>query len=97
MEVKCNSLLPRMGKKRRKGETSRGTTSVKPANQGNLAGNLFYAACREEISTKKSINLHFKSVTHQQGKERLSPKEKREQGIVAAVKCYPAPIRRVPS
>ena len=91
-------MPPPTGKKRCKGGTSGDPKSVKPADrvkqypEGNLtvsAGKLFCVACREELSTKKSIiDLHLKSVKHQHGRARLSLKEKREQGIVAALKSF---------
>lgn len=52
-------------------------------------GKLFCSACREEVSTKKSIiDLHVKSAKHQKGKERISSKQKREQSIAEALKCF---------
>ncbi len=44
--------------------------------------NLFCSACRETLSLKKSvINLHIKSVKHENGKTRLASREKREKNI----------------
>jgi len=53
------------------------------------AKKLFCSACREEVSTKKSItDNHINSVKHQKGKERLTSKKKGEQSIVEALKRY---------
>ena len=52
------------------------------------AGKLFCPACREEVSTKKSIiDKHINSTKHQKGKERITLKTKNEQSIVEALKC----------
>ena len=53
------------------------------------AGKLFCSACREEVSTKKSIiDKHINSTKHQKGKERITLKTKNEQSIVEALKRY---------
>ena len=50
---------------------------------------MFCCACREEISTKKSIiDNHVTSSKHQKGKERLANKRKSEHSIVEALKQY---------
>ena len=52
-------------------------------------GKLFCLACREELSTKKSIlELHTKSAKHAKGKEVLNSKEKRELTIVEALQRH---------
>ena len=77
--------LPPTGTKRCKGTTVNDPKNVKPLDRVKQyagdhfevsAGKLFCSACREELSTKKSIiDLHLKSFKHQKGKERLFEKE----------------------
>ena len=53
------------------------------------SGKLFCLACREELSTKKSIlELHIKAAKHVKGKEALISKQTSELSIVEALKRY---------
>lgn len=57
------------------------------------AGKLFCSACREELSSKKSIvKNHVSSVKHSTGKERLQKSEKKTLDIVDAFKTYDAEV-----
>ena len=52
-------------------------------------GKLFCLACREELSTKKSIlEMHTKSAKHAKGKEVLISKQKRELTISEALQRH---------
>ena len=52
-------------------------------------GKLFCSACREELSTKKSIiELHIQSAKHTKGKQAIITKEKRELTIVEALQKH---------
>ena len=73
-KIQRNPSAPPTGIKRCKGTTSSDPKSVKPLDcvkqyPGNhlvvSVGKLFCSACREELSTKKSIiDLHIKSAKH---------------------------------
>lgn len=53
------------------------------------AKKFFCAACKEEISTKKSvIDMHIKSAKHSSGKLKLLQQKKREITIAEALKSY---------
>ena len=97
-KVQSNRPPPPTGAKRCKGETSSDPKHVKPLDRVTQypgeqfvvsVGKLFCSACREEISTKKSIiDLHIKSAKHQKGKERVTLKQKSELSIAKALKCF---------
>ena len=96
-KILWNSVPP-TGTKRCKGSTVNDPKNVKPIDRVKQydsdyfqvsAGKLFCSACREEVSTKKSIiDHHINSIKHQKGKERLTSKKKGEQSIVEALKRY---------
>ena len=89
---------PPTGMKRSKGRTENDPKRVSEADRIKQfpnehftlsRGKLFCLACREELSTKKSIlELHTKSAKHAKGKEVLNSKEKRELTIVEALQRH---------
>lgn len=61
--------------------------STEPFSVSN--GYLFCKACREQISTKRSIIAnHIRSTKHACGKERLASKETRERNIMESLRKY---------
>ena len=94
-KISCN---PPTGAKRCKGSTNADPMCVTPLYRvqqypgvqlGVSASKLFYFACREEISCKKSvINYHIKSTKHRNGKEHLLGKCRNEKTIADALMSY---------
>ena len=100
--IQCN---PSIGMKRSKGRTVNDPKKVSAADRVkqfpnehfNLSsGKLFCLACREELSTKKSIlELHIKAAKHVKGKEALISKQTSELSIVEALKRYDKSVHPV--
>ena len=95
-KVQCN---PPIGKKRSAaGRSAYAPTTVQTFDRVKQypdehfivsAKKLFCTACREEISTKKSvINLHIKSTKHASGKKKFQQQNSTELTIAEALKSY---------
>ena len=95
-KVQCN---PPTGKKRSAaGRSAFAPATIRPIDRVKQypneqfivsANKFFCAACKEEISTKKSvIDMHIKSSKHTSGKLKLLEKKKTEMTISEALKSY---------
>ena len=93
--IRCN---PPVGMKQSKGRTANDPKIISAADRVKQfpnehftvsSGKLFCLACREELSTKKTIlELHIKAAKHVKEKETLISKQTSELSIVEALKRY---------
>ena len=96
---KIKQNVPPTGLKKGKGRAAGNPKNISPGERVttysgepfivNPNKNIFCSACREELSTKKSIiEMHIKSQKHLKGKTRLAKKNERDTTIVEALKHF---------
>ena len=94
-KIHCNT--PPLGKKKSRGRSASDPKSVTPAQRVKefdgehivvSSGKLFCRACREQLSTKRSVlSCHVKSKKHLDGKERLKKKSAGDYDIAQALEA----------
>ena len=101
-KVQCN---PPTGVKRCRGQTVNDPKLISPFDRVKQypdeyfevsAGKFFCMACREEVSTKKSIiNQHVKSTKHKLSKEKRKERAVKDVSIVSALETYDKAVHPV--